>query len=94
MHPLHDYVAIKRKEKTHETAGGIVIPDTAAEKPGQGEVIAVGDGMLLKNGAVKPLDVHVGDQVLFSEYAGTDVKMDGQDVLLMHESDILGIMEG
>lgn len=94
IRPLHDRVIIKRMEEERTTAGGIVIPDTAAEKPIRGEVIAVGNGKLLENGEVRPLDVKVGDKVLFGKYAGTEVKVDGEDLLVMREEDIMAVIEG
>jgi chaperonin GroES len=90
--PLGDKVLVKRIEKEHKTAGGILIPDSAQEKPIQGDVISVGEGLLLENGNVKPLKVKVGDKVLFSKYAGTELKLDGVDYLLMSQGDILGII--
>jgi chaperonin GroES len=92
--PLHDRVVVKRVEEDTKTAGGIIIPDTAKEKPQQGEVIAVGPGARDENGKVNALDVKVGDRVLFGKWSGTEVKIDGQDLLIMKESDILGILEG
>jgi chaperonin GroES len=92
--PLHDRVVVKRVEEDTKTAGGIIIPDTAKEKPQQGEVIAVGPGGRDENGKVNALDVKVGDRVLFGKWSGTEVKIDGQDLLIMKESDILGVLEG
>jgi len=92
--PLHDRVAVKRLEEEQKTAGGIIIPDTAAEKPQQGEVIAVGDGARGDDNEVVPLDVKVGDKVLFGKWSGTEVKIDGEDVLIMKENDIMGVLEG
>jgi len=92
--PLHDRVAVKRLEEEQKTAGGIIIPDTAAEKPQQGEVIAVGDGARGDDNEIIPLDVKVGDKVLFGKWSGTEVKIDGEDVLIMKESDIMGVLEG
>ncbi|HEB99738.1 MAG TPA: co-chaperone GroES [Thiotrichales bacterium] len=94
IRPLHDRVIIKRMEEERTTAGGIVIPDTAAEKPIRGEVIAVGNGKILENGEVRALDVKVGDKVLFGKYAGTEVKVDGEDLLVMREEDIMAVIEG
>jgi chaperonin GroES len=91
--PLHDRVAVKRLEEEQKTAGGIIIPDTAAEKPQQGEVIAVGDGARGDDNEIVPLDVKVGDKVLFGKWSGTEVKIDGEDVLIMKESDLLGVLE-
>jgi len=92
IRPLHDRVVVRRMEEERTTAGGIVIPDSAAEKPIQGEVIAVGRGKILDNGENRPLDVKVGDRILFGKYSGTEVKLDGEDLLIMKESDILGII--
>jgi len=91
--PLHDRVVVRRIEAEEKTAGGIIIPDTAKEKPQQGEVIAVGPGARDENGKVQPLDVQVGDRVLFGKWSGTEVKIDGQDLLIMKESDIMGVVE-
>ena len=91
--PLHDRVLIRRLEGEEKTAGGIIIPDTAKEKPMEGEVIAVGPGARDDNGKVAPLDVAVGDTVLFGKWSGTEVKIDGDDLLIMKESDIMGITE-
>ncbi len=93
IRPLHDRVVIRRTEEEHTTPGGIVLPDTATEKPIQGEVIAVGNGRILENGEVRPLDVKVGDKVLFGKYAGTEVKLDGEEFLVMREEDIMGVIE-
>ncbi|MBL8882568.1 MAG: co-chaperone GroES [Hyphomicrobium sp.] len=92
--PLHDRVVVKRLEEDTKTAGGIIIPDTAKEKPQQGEVIAVGPGARDETGKINALDVKVGDRVLFGKWSGTEVKIDGQDLLIMKESDILGVLEG
>ena len=92
--PLHDRVAVKRLEEEQKTAGGIIIPDTAAEKPQQGEVVAVGDGARGDDNEVIALDVKVGDRVLFGKWSGTEVKVDGEEVLIMKESDLLGVLEG
>lgn len=91
--PLHDRVLVRRIEEDQKTVGGIIIPDTAKEKPMQGEVIAVGKGVTLEDGTVRPLDVQAGDTVLFGKWSGTEVKMDGEELLIMKESDILGIIE-
>ncbi|MEQ8443745.1 MAG: co-chaperone GroES [Alphaproteobacteria bacterium] len=91
--PLHDRVLVRRVEEDQKTAGGIIIPDTAKEKPMQGEIIAVGNGHLQDDGSVRPLDVSAGDMVLFGKWSGTEVKIDGEDLLIMKESDILGILE-
>ena len=92
--PLHDRVLVRRIEEDAKTSGGIIIPDTAKEKPIQGEVLAVGPGSRDESGKIVPLDVKVGDRVLFGKWSGTDVKIDGEDLLIMKESDILGILEG
>jgi len=94
IRPLHDRVIVKRMEEERTTAGGIVIPDTAAEKPIRGEIMATGKGKILENGDVRPLDVKVGDKVLFGKYSGTEVKVNGQDLLVMREEDIMGVLEG
>ena len=94
VRPLHDRVVVRRMEEERTSAGGIVIPDSATEKPIQGEVIAVGRGKILENGDVRPLDVKVGDRILFGKYSGTEVKLDGKDLLVMREDDIMGIVEG
>ncbi len=91
--PLHDRLLVKRVKEEEKTKGGIIIPDTAKEKPLEGKVIAVGNGKLLENGKTQPLDVKAGDTVLFSKYAGTEVKIDGEDLLILREEDILGIVE-
>lgn len=93
IRPLHDRVVIRREEQETKTAGGIVLPGSAAEKPSQGEVIAVGKGQITEAGEVRPLDVKVGDKVLFGQYAGTTVKVDGEELLIMKETDILGVLE-
>ena len=92
--PLHDRVVVRRVEEDTKTAGGIIIPDTAKEKPMQGEVIAVGPGARDEQGKVVPLDVKPGDRVLFGKWSGTEVKIGGEDMLIMKESDILGVLEG
>ncbi|HZF15484.1 MAG TPA: co-chaperone GroES [Steroidobacteraceae bacterium] len=94
IRPLHDRVIVKRLEEDRTSPGGIVIPDTAAEKPIQGKVIAVGKGKILESGEVRPLDVKVGDKVLFGKYSGTEVKMDGDELVVMREEDIMAIIEG
>ena len=91
--PLHDRVVVKRLGEERTSAGGIVIPDTATEKPSRGEVIAIGSGKMLEDGKVIPLAVKLGDNVLFGKYAGTEVKFDGEEVLVMKEDDIMGIIE-
>lgn len=93
IRPLHDRVIIRRMEEERTTAGGIVIPDSATEKPSQGEVIAVGNGKILENGEVRALDVKVGDKVLFGKYAGNEVKVDDEELLVMREEDIMGVVE-
>ena len=91
--PLHDRVVVRRIEAEEKTAGGIIIPDTAKEKPQEGEVIAVGPGARDENGKVNPLDVQVGDRILFGKWSGTEVRIDGEDLLIMKESDIMGVVE-
>jgi len=93
IRPLHDRVLIKRLDKENTSPGGIVIPDTAAEKPVMGEVVAAGSGKLLDNGELRKLSVNVGDQVLFGKYAGTEVKLDDVEYLVMREDEIMGIIE-
>ena len=93
IRPLHDRVVIRRTEEERKSPGGIVIPDNVQEKPIQGEVIAVGNGKPLDNGQVRPMDVKVGDKVLFGKYSGTEVKIDGQDVLVMREEDIMAVLD-
>lgn len=92
IRPLHDRVIIKRVEEETTTPGGIVLPGSAAEKPSQGMVIAVGTGKALDNGSVRPIDVKVGDRVLFGKYAGNEVKVDGEDFIVMREEDIMGVL--
>jgi chaperonin GroES len=91
--PLHDRVLVKRIESEEKTAGGIIIPDTAKEKPIEGEVVAIGAGAIDETGKVRPLDVKVGNRVLFGKWSGTEVKLEGKDYLVMKESDIMGIFE-
>jgi chaperonin GroES len=91
--PLHDRVLVRRVESDTRTAGGIIIPDTAKENPSEGEVIAVGSGARAENGTVTPLDVRPGDRVLFGKWSGTEVKIDGEELLIMKESDLLGVIE-
>ena len=93
IRPLHDRVIVKRLEELRTTSGGIVIPDSAAEKPTRGEVLAVGNGKVLDNGQVRPVQVKVGDVVLFGKYAGNEVKVNGEDVVVMREEDIIGVIE-
>ena len=90
--PLHDRVLVRRVEAEEKTAGGIIIPDSAKEKPAEGEVVAVGAGNKAEDGKVTPLDVKAGDRVLFGKWSGTEVKIDGQDLLIMKESDIMGVV--
>jgi chaperonin GroES len=92
IRPLHDRVIVKRVEEETKTAGGIVLPGSAAEKPSQGTVLAVGSGKPLDNGQVRALEVKVGDKILFGKYAGNEVKVDGEDVIVMREEDIMGIL--
>ena len=92
--PLHDRVLVRRVDGDEKTAGGIIIPDTAQEKPQEGEIIAVGNGVVNDKGEVTPLDVKAGDRILFGKWSGTEVKIDGEDLLIMKESDILGVIEG
>lgn len=94
IRPLHDRVVVRRMEEETTSAGGIVIPGAAAEKPAQGEVIAVGKGKILDNGDVRPLDLKVGDKVLFSKYGGTEVKVNDEELLVMREDDITAVIEG
>ena len=92
--PLHDRVVVRRIDEDEKTPGGIIIPDTAKEKPMQGEVIAVGPGARDEAGKIVPLDVKAGDRVLFGKWSGTEVKIDGEELLIMKESDIMGVIEG
>jgi chaperonin GroES len=92
LRPLHDRIIVKRIEEEERTAGGIIIPDTAKEKPQQGKVIAVGNGRLMEKGEIIPLTVKEGDRVLFAKYAGSDVKVEGEELLIMREDDILAIV--
>jgi chaperonin GroES len=94
IRPLHDRVIVRRKEEERTSAGGIVIPDSATEKPAQGEVLAVGNGKILDNGEVRTLDVKVGDIVMFGKFSGSEVKVNGEDLLVMREEDIMGVVEG
>jgi chaperonin GroES len=94
IRPLHDRVIVKRLDEEKTSAGGIIIPDTAAEKPIQGKIVAVGKGKILENGEVRPLDVKVGDKILFGKYGGTEVKVDGEDLLVMREEDVMAVIEG
>ncbi|HEV3494674.1 MAG TPA: co-chaperone GroES [Bradyrhizobium sp.] len=92
--PLHDRVVVKRVEEEGKTKGGIIIPDTAKEKPMEGEIVAVGPGARDEKGTLVPLDVKKGDRILFGKWSGTEIKLDGEDLLIMKESDIMGIIEG
>lgn len=90
--PLHDRVVVRRKEQDEKTAGGIIIPGTAQDKPQEGEILAVGQGHINDNGDVRPLDVKVGDTVLFTKWSGTEVTIDGEDLMIMKETDIMGVL--
>ena len=92
--PLHDRVLVRRLEQEEKTAGGIIIPDTAKEKPMEGEVVSVGAGSRGEDGKLQPLDVKAGDRILFGKWSGSEVKIDGQELIIMKESDVLGIIEG
>jgi chaperonin GroES len=94
IRPLHDRVIIKRLEEDRTSPGGILIPDTAAEKPVMGKVVAIGKGKILEDGKVRPLDVKVGDKILFGKYSGTEVKVDGDDLVVMREEDVMAVIEG
>ena len=94
IRPLHDRVIVKRLDEDRTSPGGIVIPDTAAEKPVQGKIVAVGKGKILEDGNVRPLDVKVGDKILFGKYGGTEVKVEGEDLLVMREEDVMAVIEG
>ena len=94
VRPLQDRILVRRLQEEEKTKGGIIIPDTAKEKPQQGEVVAVGPGAVDEKGKVQPLDVKPGDRVLFGKWSGTEVKLDGEELLIMKESDILGVLEG
>jgi chaperonin GroES len=93
IRPLHDRVIIKRLEEERTSPGGIVIPDSAAEKPVQGKVMAVGKGKILEDGTVRPLDVKVGDKILFGKYSGTEIKIDGEELVVMREDDLMAVFE-
>jgi len=93
MRPLHDRVIVKRLDEERTSPGGIVIPDTAAEKPMQGKIIAVGKGKILEDGKVRPLDVKVGDKILFGKYSGNEVKVDGEELVVMREEDVMAVIE-
>ena len=94
IRPLHDRVLVRREEEETKTAGGIVLPGSAAEKPSRGEVIAVGNGKITDSGDVRPLDVKAGDKVIFGQYAGNTVQVDGEELLIMSEAEILAVVEG
>ena len=94
IRPLHDRVIVKRLDEDRTSPGGIVIPDSAAEKPVQGKIVAVGKGKILEDGNVRPLDVKVGDKILFGKYSGTEVKVDGDELLVMREEDVMAVIEG
>ena len=94
IRPLYDRIIVRRVEEEKTSAGGIVIPDSATEKPVEGEVLAIGKGKSQEDGQVRPLDVKVGDKVLFGKYSGTEVKVEGEDLLVMREDDIMGVIEG
>ncbi|MGC8466890.1 co-chaperone GroES [Acidithiobacillus caldus] len=93
LRPLHDRVVIRRLEEEQKTAGGIIIPDTAKEKPVQGEVVAVGNGKILEDGKVRALDLKPGDRVLFAKYAGTEIKVEGEELLVMREDDVMAVVD-
>ncbi len=93
VRPLHDRIIVQRMEEEEKTAGGIIIPDTAKEKPQQGKVVSVGNGKRLENGEVVPMQIKAGDRVLFSKYSGTEIKIEGEELLIMREDDVLGIFE-
>ena len=93
IRPLHDRVLVRRLDDERTSPGGIVIPDSAAEKPSQGEIVAAGNGKLMDSGDLRPLDVKAGDKVLFGKYSGTEVRVDGEELLVMREDDIMGIIE-
>ena len=93
IRPLHDRVVVRRTEEERKSPGGIVIPDTATEKPIRGKIVAVGKGKILENGEIRPLDVKVNDEILFGKYSGTEIKLDGEELLIMREDEILGIVE-
>src|ERR1700732_4822524 len=93
IRPLHDRVIVKRLEEERTSPGGFVMPDTAAEKPVQGKIVAVGKGKILENGAVRPCDVKVGDRILFGKYSGTEVKLEGEELVVMREEDLMAVIE-
>ena len=94
VRPLHDRVVVKRQEEERKTASGIVLPDSASEKPAQGKIVAVGNGKITDSGELRALDVKVGDTILFGKYSGTEIKVDGEDLLVMREEDIVAVIEG
>ena len=94
IRPLHDRVIVKRVKEEEKTKGGIIIPDTAKEKPIEGEVVAVGNGKILEDGSVRKLDVKAGDRILFGKYAGQEIKLEGEELLIMKEDDVLAVIEG
>ncbi|MDQ2638964.1 MAG: co-chaperone GroES [Pseudomonadota bacterium] len=94
IRPLHDRILVKRLEEERTTKGGIIIPDTATEKPVQGKVVAVGNGKILEDGKVRPLDIKIGDKILFGKYGGQEVKVDGEELLVMREEDVMAVIEG
>jgi chaperonin GroES len=94
IRPLHDRVIVKREEEERKSSGGIVIPDTATEKPMFGKVVAVGKGKILENGDIRPVDLKVGDKILFGKYSGTEVKLDGDELVAMREEDVMAVIEG
>jgi chaperonin GroES len=94
IRPLHDRVIVKRLDEERTSPGGILIPDTAAEKPVQGKIVAVGKGKILDDGQVRALDVKIGDKILFGKYSGTEVKVDGEDLVVMREEDVMAVIEG
>jgi chaperonin GroES len=94
IRPLQDRVIVKRVEEEEKTSGGIIIPDTAKEKPQQGKIVAVGKGKVNDDGKLNPMDVKVGDRILFGKYSGSEIKLDGDELLIMREDDILGVLEG
>ena len=94
IRPLHDRVIVKRLEEERTSPGGILIPDTAAEKPVQGKIVAVGKGKILEDGQVRPLDLKIGDKILFGKYSGTEVKLDGEELVVMREEDVMAVIEG
>jgi chaperonin GroES len=93
IRPLYDRVVVRRKEEEEKTAGGIVLPGSAKEKPNQGEVVAVGQGKLLDSGEVRPVDLKVGDQIVFGQYSGNNIKIDGEELIILNESEIFGVIE-